>query len=112
MSTRYATLILLVIAFSCTEVDENLPSEEELDRWEYFVEFDEGPVWSLFEDSDGEVWVGTNEGVSVFNGSTFQSYSVSNGLFNTTVVAIIEDPEGDMWFGTPGGVSILTSDGF
>ncbi|MEM8568521.1 MAG: two-component regulator propeller domain-containing protein, partial [Bacteroidota bacterium] len=112
MLTRYSTFILLVIAFSCTEVDDNLPSEEELDRWEYFVEFDEVPVWSLFEDSDGEVWVGTNEGVSVFNGSTFQSYSVSNGLINNTVVAIMEDPEGDMWFGTPGGVSILTSDGF
>ncbi|MEM7107385.1 MAG: two-component regulator propeller domain-containing protein [Bacteroidota bacterium] len=112
MLTRYSTFVVLFAAFSCTEVDENLPSQEELGRWEYFREFDDTPVWSLFEDSDGELWIGTSEGVSIFNGSTFQSYSVNNGLIDNTVVAIIEDFAGDMWFATPAGLSILTPDGF
>lgn len=112
MLIRCSTFVLLFTAFSCTEIDENLLSAEELDGWEYFRQFDNSPVWSLFEDSDGKIWVGTGKGVSSFDGNRFESYSVNNGLINNIVVAIMEDSDGDIWFGTPGGLSILTSDGF
>ena len=112
MSIRSLFLLLLLAAFSCTEVDENLSTSGELGRWEYFQEFNGNPIWSLFESSNGDVWIGTGVGVSRDYGSGFENYTVNDGLISSVVVSIMEDNNGDMWFGTPGGVSILTNQDF
>jgi len=52
--------------------------------------------------------VGTNAGVSSFDGSTFTNYSSGNGLAENGVRAICESGEGVIWFGhTGGGISRL-----
>src|SRR5690606_10371154 len=68
-------------------------------------------IRSIFEDSRGKVWVGTQEqGVSIFDPETqsFQYLDVQQGLPSTTVTGIIEDDNGDLWLMTTNGLVQVT----
>ncbi|MFT5822585.1 MAG: putative pyridoxamine 5'-phosphate oxidase family protein [Crocinitomix sp.] len=59
------------------------------------------PSYMLFAihiDGKGQVWVGSNYGVTCFNGSTFKTYTVDDGLSDNTVLKISEDSKGRIWF--------------
>lgn len=62
-------------------------------------------VTTLFQDSHGYLWVGTTDGLSVYDGQTFKNYTVVDGLASSWINCIIEDNrnEGVMWIGTLGG---------
>lgn len=85
--------------------------------WETFTTRSNLPgleILKVFEDSRGEIWVGTYEhgmgaGVGRYDGRTWRSYNQKDGLVNDCVYSMFEDPSGNMWFGTIGGVSILDS---
>ena len=55
--------------------------------------------------ADGAIWVGTDAGVSRFDGETWFIYTTENGLLNDLVTAITVAPDGTLWFLTGGGVS-------
>ena len=63
-------------------------------------------VLSIAVDGD-DVWFGTNNGVSKFDGTTWTTYDTSNsGLVYNRVNAIaVDDVEGNIWFGTRWGAS-------
>ena len=62
-------------------------------------------VLSIAVDGD-DVWFGTNNGVSKFDGTTWTTYDDSNSeLVYNQVEAIAIDAEGNKWFGTRYGVS-------
>lgn len=68
---------------------------------------------SLFEDINGNIWIGTfYGGLNLINSENkslppdrlkFKHYNKSNGLSNETVMAINQDAEGYIWIGTFGG---------
>ena len=62
-------------------------------------------VTALCQDSFGYLWVGTGDGVSVYDGATFRNYTVADGLASSLVNCIVEDrnEKGTMWIGTNGG---------
>ncbi len=63
-------------------------------------------IRSIFKDSRGQLWIGTDAGACLFDGKDFKVYNTSNGLAGDRVWAIAEDGEGTMWFGTfDGGLS-------
>ncbi len=76
-------------------------------------------VWALFEDSKGNLWVGTDGGgLSLYNRETdsFQHFkndpNNSSSLAYNTVNDIVEDKDGTIWIGTyGGGVSKMISPG-
>jgi len=51
------------------------------------------------------VWFGTQSGVSRFNGSSFRSYTKSDGLVGNDVMCVNEDSNGNIWIGTLEGAS-------
>jgi serine phosphatase RsbU (regulator of sigma subunit)/ligand-binding sensor domain-containing protein len=55
-------------------------------------------VRSIAEDSIGNLWFGTNRGVSRFDGREFTSFSTRDGLNGDAVSSIVVDPHGDLWF--------------
>lgn len=57
-------------------------------------------VTAIFEDSKGNMWFGTTNGVSRYDGKTFQNFTQIDGLTLDTVGAILEDSRGSLWFGT------------
>jgi hypothetical protein len=71
-------------------------------------------VWSILEDSHGNLWFGTwGGGVSMYNGETFTHFTEREGLCNNNVWPILEDSHGNLWFGTwGGGVSMYNGETF
>src|SRR5262249_20704567 len=72
------------------------------------------PVWQVYEDRGGTLWVGTFDGglqrldhegrwVATFRHDTRQPTSLSGD----DVRAILEDQAGHLWVGTAGGLSLL-----
>jgi ligand-binding sensor domain-containing protein/serine phosphatase RsbU (regulator of sigma subunit) len=65
-------------------------------------------ILSLYEDSDGNIWLGTAYGgVCMLEKATgkINCYSRANGLAGDVVYAINSDSKGHMWFGTKEGAS-------
>ncbi len=59
-----------------------------------------------FKDSKGNLWFGTNgNGVSMYNGKSFITFSSGFGLIHNYIHNVTEDSAGNIWFGTYGGVS-------
>ena len=70
-------------------------------------------VYSILEDSHGNLWFGTNGGgVSKYNGITFTHFTEKEGLSNDVVFSILEDSQGYLWFSTNGGVSMYNGETF
>jgi ligand-binding sensor domain-containing protein len=66
--------------------------------WTSFL--DSTDVETIFQDSDGNMWFGTNVGVIRYDGSQWQTFTREYGLADDYVVAICRDNQGNMWFGT------------
>jgi len=69
-------------------------------------------VFAIESTPDGNVWIGTNNGVSRYDGTVgadskpvFTNFTSKDGLVNNWVLAIHVAPDGTLWFGTYNGVS-------
>lgn len=65
-------------------------------------------VLSLFEASDGRLFVGTQGGLSVINQDKIENYTTKNGLSDNTIYGIGEDNYKNIYLITNKGVNILT----
>ena len=66
-------------------------------------------IHSLFEDSKGNIWIGTGNGVNKLKNKKITNYSKSSGFCNSYIGSITEDKYGKIWFGTDR--CIVTYDG-
>jgi len=62
-------------------------------------------VNSIFQDSRGYIWFGTQTGISRFDGKGFKNFTLNDGLVSEDVTCINEDKLGNIWIGTTGGAS-------
>ncbi len=69
----------------------------------YFV----NSVKTIVEDQNGNIWVGTGNGLYRFNDSTanFKGYFIHDGLPNNTIYGILEDKKNNFWLSTNKGMS-------
>jgi ligand-binding sensor domain-containing protein/serine phosphatase RsbU (regulator of sigma subunit) len=66
----------------------------------------EQKVYTLLQDSKDYIWLGTENGVSRFDGKMFENFSFRDSLATGGVRSIIEDSLGYIWFGhLNGGIS-------
>lgn len=59
-------------------------------------------VKTIFLDSRGYMWFGTQGGVSRFDGKVFKSFTEKDGLPGNDITTINEDKSGNIWIGTYG----------
>ena len=77
-------------------------------RWSRFSTADGLPnnqVYDLQFTPDGILWLATFNGISRFDGQTFDNLWESDGLINNRVFCIFYDRDGMLWFGTETGAS-------
>jgi ligand-binding sensor domain-containing protein/serine phosphatase RsbU (regulator of sigma subunit) len=67
-------------------------------------------VYTINQDKNGFIWLGTGEGLCRFDGFEFESFSSIDSLSNDVVNTSFVDTFGDLWFGFNSGL-ILRWDG-
>lgn len=69
----------------------------------------ENSTFSVYQDSRGFMWFGTNDGLNRYDGYRFVVYKpdprLPRGLFGNRVFDVYEDARGDLWIGTNGGLN-------
>ena len=103
-------ILLLAMNFSCVE---KKPTQKESDKPKLVstsktdtLKFTSG-IRAIFEDSKGNYWLGShNEGVSFYNGKSFEYFTTGEGLAGNQILSIQEDHTGKIWIETSGGASM------
>ena len=69
-------------------------------------------VMSLFVDSRGRLWIGTNDsGIALLSDDAFSFYGKNDGLPSTSVRTITEDGDGNIVVGTTKGLAYIDKNG-
>jgi hypothetical protein len=61
-------------------------------------------VKAVHIDKNDNIWLGTSEGLSIYNGLNWYKYTTAEGLINNNINCITSDLEGNVWVGTSGGI--------
>lgn len=56
-------------------------------------------ILSIYQDYVGNIWLGTQGGVSKYNGNSFVNLDTRHGLGDNHITAIMQDTRGRYWFG-------------
>jgi len=66
------------------------------------------PVFTIFEDTEGLIWFGTDNGVMRWDGREFRHFTVRDGLIGPEVnrAACLVDSRQHVWIGTDQGISV------
>ena len=69
----------------------------------------QGTVHTLLQDKQGRIWIGTDDGLNVYNGYEIKVYKYKendpNSIANGYILNLDEDKYGNIWVATIGGVS-------
>ena len=60
-------------------------------------------VYTVIQDNNDYIWLGTEAGASQFDGINFINYTIENGLAEGGVRTIFQDLSGNIWLGHLGG---------
>ncbi|HEY0743636.1 MAG TPA: two-component regulator propeller domain-containing protein, partial [Chryseosolibacter sp.] len=60
-------------------------------------------VYDVFEDREGFLWFGTDNGVVRFDGFELEKFNIDKGLTDPVVFGFFEDKKGRLWFRTYSG---------
>jgi ligand-binding sensor domain-containing protein len=109
-------ILILTLNLSCVEkkspVKKNSKSEWVSTSQTDTLKFTSG-IRAIFQDRNGNYWFGShNEGLSYYNGKSFEYFTTNEGLSDNQIRSIQEDKNGKIWFGTAKGVSVYDNGKF
>jgi ligand-binding sensor domain-containing protein/tRNA A-37 threonylcarbamoyl transferase component Bud32 len=62
-------------------------------------------IKALLEDTKGNLWIGTSDGLLCYSHGTFKNYTTRQGLAGNFVITVYEDRVGRLWVGTTQGLN-------
>jgi ligand-binding sensor domain-containing protein len=77
-------------------------------EWDFLTTEDGLPsvmIRSLYVDEDGNLWVGTDQGLAMYDHNAWKTYTVEDGLADNVIMAIAQAQDGAIWVGTLAGAS-------
>lgn len=88
---------------------EEIPRVEMLHRnWSTREGLPQDRVRAMVRTRDGYLWLGTDAGLTRFDGTRFKTFGLQEGLKAVTVLCLLEARDGTLWVGTlAGGVSAI-----
>ena len=63
----------------------------------------------IAQDTDGNLWFGTNLGLGRYGGGKATIFTKADGLPDDYIVALLQARDGTLWIGTRGGLASITS---
>jgi ligand-binding sensor domain-containing protein len=67
-------------------------------------------VQAIAMDHQGNVWIGTRGGVTIYDNHSLRSMTWEDGLTSNNVLCISVDKEGVVWLGTDRGVTSYSAE--
>ncbi len=64
-------------------------------------------VQCLLQDKQGKIWIGTDNGLAVYTGSSIEILNINQGLPNNFISALTEGENGVICIGTKGGIAFF-----
>jgi len=100
-------IIIGLVAISCTKNSKsNNSGTEEWTTYTTKQGLSSNEIFALAIDKQGALWIGTEYGITKYDGNTFQKFQQSSsGLIYHSVHSIAVDSDNNKWFGTSEGVS-------
>lgn len=98
----FLSLLFSPVAFSQTYYFEHYSVEEGLPV---------SKVYFVLQDSQGYLWLGTETGVSRFDGVKIMEFSEDDGISPRPVLSMMQDASGKIWIGHEGGGMTLYHEG-
>ncbi len=80
-----------------------IPQQYYFDEYSVSEGLAQSTVYSVIQDREDNFWLGTQAGVSRFDGVSFQNFTAEDGLTEGGVRAVFEDSFGNIWMGHEGG---------
>ncbi|WP_082120547.1 sensor histidine kinase [Pedobacter sp. BMA] len=65
----------------------------------------------ILQDAKGFIWISTDNGLSRFDGTNFQNFTIEDGLPDTQILRMAEDKNGRIWFFALNGQLSYLQDG-
>jgi len=112
ISSLLLVLPLLMLASDPVKEPGSMP---EYGNWKTFTEKDGLPSNKIFcVRADGDrIWVGTNNGLCLYENETWKTYTVEDGLAHKGVLSIdVSELTGDVWIATLGGLNRFSAGKF
>ena len=110
-------ILILACIFSCLKISTSYANIRESFNFKNITIEDglsQSTVETIYQDSKGYIWIGTNDGLDRYNGYEFKHYKHDkydkNSIANNYIVDIIEDKNGYIWVSTIGGLSRINPD--
>ncbi len=101
-------LILIALPTSLSPYNYTPAAEEKFERLTAQEGLGYNTVFCIIQDCKGFVWFGTLEGLSRFNGYTFDRYrndaADPHSLKSNEILSLCEDRQGGLWVGTVAGL--------
>ena len=110
-------ILILVFIFSFMKMDAayaNIGESMNFNNITIQDGLSQSTVETIYQDSRGYIWIGTNDGLDRYNGYEFKHYKHDkydkNSIANNYIVDIIEDKNGYIWASTISGLSKINPD--
>ncbi len=106
-------VVMLLLASSLVSYAQQDPAQLRFDHITVNDGLSHSDAMAVAQDTQGFIWVGTNNGVDRYDGYRIKPYLLpidnANGLSNNRVRALHVDSAGGFWAGTEGGASACTA---
>ncbi|MES2593589.1 MAG: two-component regulator propeller domain-containing protein [Bacteroidota bacterium] len=94
-------LLLFLTFYVLQSASFNSVSAQTLNLSQFGIEegLPQSSIYTMLQDKRGNIWVGTMNGVSKYNGLNFEGFNKKNGLAENRVTSSCLDKDGNIWFG-------------
>ena len=99
------TITLLLLLFCNKLLSQDLEKFNKLEGLNSYT------VYCVIQDSKGFIWLGTDAGVTRYDGYKFINYNIDDGLTDSDIFQVFEDDLGRLWFLTNSGKPTLYDNG-
>jgi len=105
--SRFLGLIICLLLFS--GINPAWGQVRHFDHYRVSDGLSQSEILCIFQDSEGYMWLGSQNGLNKFDGYDFENYfndpTDSTTLSNNWIFGISEDQDGHIWVGTKGGLN-------
>lgn len=108
------TVLFIFIGIVCSSAQNQL----RFDRISIEDGLSHTTVHSIFQNKDGLIWIGTEDGLNIYNGYSFKTYKFHAenpySISSSVIKSIFRDKKGTVWIGTENGLNryLPKKDGF